>query len=283
MYANSQPGLEEFLAAPVEEVAKVAPLTMIYSASGTRRHAAFAGIATQGDDYARWTRERMIETIKVIFQHGVRHLFIIAATPSQFNEITKNYREHVWRWLDWGLGGPEALADYNRFEWRVRIVFTERLPRLQATAARLEAMTPSQSRHNLWFFVAPDCHFLWQCMVEAIQRAKEKTQDEVVRALYGESIPSASLYLGTGKPGVSPDQLPPFLVRDQIIQCYWSQRPGYSLYKNQLRTIFYDYAYLRKTWRKDKTGRAEQALAHREAWEQGPTIGAGMQSLQIQE
>jgi hypothetical protein len=277
MAVNSRPSLEEFLAAPLEGVAKVAPATMIYSASGTRRHAAFAGVPTQGDDYARWTREQMITSINLIFQHGVRHLFLIAVTPSQFNEMTDNYREHLWRWLDWGLAGPEALADYQRFGWRVRIVLNERLPRLHVAGARLEAMTPEQSRHNLWFFVAPDYQFPWQCMVEAIQRAKEKTQDEVVRVLYGECISSASLYLGTGKPGVSSDQLPPFLIRDRIIQCYWSQRPGYSLDETQLRTILYDYAYLRKTWQKDKTGRAEQALIHREAWEHGPTIGAGMQ------
>jgi hypothetical protein len=39
--------------------------------------------------------------------------------------------------------------------------------------------------------------------------------------------------------------------------------------------ILYDYAYLRQTWRQDKTGRAEQALAYRKAWEQAGILGMG--------
>ena len=40
--------------------------------------------------------------------------------------------------------------------------------------------------------------------------------------------------------------------------------------------MFYDYAYLRPTWRADKLDRAKAALAHREAWEDGPILGLGM-------
>jgi len=60
------------------------------------------------------------------------------------------------------------------------------------------------------------------------------------------------------------------------LQCYWSQRPGFRLDERQLRRILYDYAYTRRTWREDKTGRAEKALAHRSVWERGPTIGLGV-------
>jgi len=43
--------------APVEEVAKIAPTTIIYSPSGTRRSAALAGVSTLGHDYACSLRE----------------------------------------------------------------------------------------------------------------------------------------------------------------------------------------------------------------------------------
>ena len=68
--------------------------------------------------------------------------------------------------------------------------------------------------------------------------------------------------------------LPPLLFEE--IQCYWTQRPGYSLTEVELRTIFYDRAYLRATWRPDKTGRERDALRHRHAWgEHAPLIGLG--------
>jgi len=93
-------------------------------------------------------------------------------------------------------------------------------------------------------------------------------------ALYGEDFPPASVFLSTAKPLVSNLQLPPLLVKDAV-QCYWSLRPGYSLDEKQLRMILYDYAFLRKTWQQDKTGRAEQAIAHRQMWERGEILGAG--------
>jgi hypothetical protein len=44
----------------------------------------------------------------------------------------------------------------------------------------------------------------------------------------------------------------------------------------QLRTIFYDYAYLRPTWQEEKIERAKAASTHQKAWENGPILGLGM-------
>jgi len=71
-----------------------------------------------------------------------------------------------------------------------------------------------------------------------------------------------------------PDLLPPALMGQ--VQCYWSQQPGYTLTETQLRTILYDYAYLRHTWQKEKLERAKEALVHRQAWEEGPILGLGI-------
>ncbi|MGB0385194.1 MAG: hypothetical protein ACPGWR_10250 [Ardenticatenaceae bacterium] len=275
MTTNFYPSLEEFLAAPVEEVAKIAPATMIYSPSGTRRAAVLTGVSGQGHDYASWSRKRMLECIDLIFRHGVRHIFMPPVAPSLFNEITSEYREHLWNWLDWGLAGAEALADYQRFGWRVRIPFGKNLPRLRAATARLEAATPPKSAHTLWLYIVPDYNLPWQWILEAIHDSRVQTLDDAIRASYGEEIPPPTLCLASGKPTFSSSMMPPLITRSRI-DCYWSQRPGYSLDERELRTILYDYAYLRKTWRADKSGRAEKALMYRTAWEQGPTIGLGM-------
>jgi hypothetical protein len=93
--------------------------------------------------------------------------------------------------------------------------------------------------------------------------------------MYGEAIPPITLFLSSGKPSFSLNLLPPLLVGN--VQCYWRQQPGHSLTEPEWRTILYDYAYTRSTWRQDKEGRAEQALAHLEIWKNAPTLGIGTQ------
>ena len=263
----------EFLDAPDEAVAEVAPQTMIYSVSGTRRGAALAGKDTQGQEYVRWSRERMMVCLDLIFGHGVQHILMPVITPSQFNEATPQYREHLWRWLEEGLAGPEALSGYQERGWRVRIAFGQELLRLREASGSLERTTADESRCNLWVFVVPEHNLLWKHALVRLQNADALSPEEGIRILYGASIPPATLYLDFGKPVVSPDLLPPLLTG--VLHCYWTQRPGYSLDRRQFRTILYDYAYVRPTWRKNKTGRAEQALEHRETWNQDVIVGLG--------
>ena len=66
----------------------------------------------------------------------------------------------------------------------------------------------------------------------------------------------------------------PALLLDET-QCYWTQRPGYSLDDAALRQILFDYAYQRRTWQADKSDRYSDVLAQRDAWEQAPTLGIG--------
>jgi hypothetical protein len=108
----------------------------------------------------------------------------------------------------------------------------------------------------------------------AAQQTQLPTRADAIRVLYGEDIPPATLYLAFGKPMISLALIPPLLVGQ--LQCYWCQQPGFTLTETQLRTILYDFAYLRPTWRAEKLERAKQALAHREAWEEAPILGLGM-------
>jgi hypothetical protein len=274
MTSEAVPSLEEFLQLPIEEVRKVAPTTFIYAASGTRRAAALAGIPTQGDEYVRWSRQQLFRGIELLFNYGVRHLCMPMLGPSQFNEVTGKYQEYLWNWFANGLASPDALALYERSGWRVRIAFSQFIPQLREAGQKLRAATSQASEHTLWCFAIPDYSLPLQWMLEAAHQAQAYTPETAVKALYGEVIPSAEVYLSTGKPLLSTLQLPPLLMRG-ILQGYWNQRPGYSLDDHQLRMLLYDYAYLRRTWKQDKTGRAEQALANRRTWERAPILGIG--------
>ena len=268
------PSLEAFLAAPVADVAPFAPASMVYSVSGTRRGAALAGKRDQGQEYMQWSRERMMICLDLLFEHGVQHVIMPVITPSQFNEATPSYREHLWTWLEAGLAGPDALAEYKERDWKVRVPFADAMPRLREAGETLARETAAESECNLWAFVVPSHNMLWeQALVRLGNGGPVSSTQEAIRLLYGADIPPATLYLDFGKPVFSPDMAPPLLLG--VTHCYWTQRPGYSLDEAQWRRILYDYAIIRPTWREDKQGRAAQALAHEEIWREDLIVGLG--------
>jgi hypothetical protein len=267
-----RPSLAEFLAAPAGDVAKVMPETIVYTPGGTRRSAVLAGISPESDEYARWTRERMIASFDLLFRFGARHIFTTMIRPGQFAEVG-HYRDRLLDWLKWGLIGPEALADYARLGWRVRLLGAESLPELQLITERLHTATPEHSTATLWYQVIPEPSAPWRWILRAAQQAQARTQAEAIRALYGEEIPLAKLYLTFGKPMFVADLLPPLLASE--VQCYWIQRPGYLHDEQLLRRILYDYAYLRPTWRLDKSSRYGTLAANRLLWQQPLVLGYG--------
>src|SRR5436190_6371795 len=99
MTTTHPPSLEEFMAAPAEQVASVAPTTMVLAPGGTRREGVLAGISLQSEEYARWSRERMIRCVDLLFGLGVRHLFLTVLRFPQLAE-TGHYRERLIEWID---------------------------------------------------------------------------------------------------------------------------------------------------------------------------------------
>jgi len=266
------PSLEQFLAAPAEDVARVMPETVVYTPGGTRRNAALAGISSQSDQYARWTRERMIGAYHLLFRFGARHIFTTMIRPGQFAEVGR-YRERLLDWLEWGLTGPEALADYRRLGCRVRLLGAESIPELRPIAERLYTSTPRESTATLWYQVSAEPGAPWQWILNAAHSAQARTQAEAIRALYGEDIPLAKLYISFGKPMFVADLFPPLLAGE--VQSYWIQRPGYLDDEQLLRRILYDYAYLRPAWRLDKSSRYDTLEANRSLWQQSVVLGYG--------
>ncbi len=272
--SNGQtPTLAEFLAAPSAEVAKVAPTTLVYAAGGTRRRAAFEGIAPWSKEFTHWAQQAIFSRLALLFQHGVQNIIVTLLTPDNFREVNQ-YQDQLLAMAQWMVAGEESLTHYKRADWRVRLWGTADLPSLLPTTELLQRSTNAQSKKCLYWNIVRDPESQWQQILAATLQTGAKTRAEAIHALYGEEIPPVTFYLGFGKPTILPEVIPPLLI-DQV-QCYWSQQPGYTLNEQQLRTMFYDYAYLRPTWQADKLERAKAALADREAWEEGPILGLGM-------
>ena len=270
--ASAIPSLAELLAAPTEQVARLAPATLVYTPGGTRRQAALAGIEAHSEAYVRWARERMVESCGVIFEHGVRQLFTGFARASQFAEVG-TYRERLVAWMRWVLLGPEALADWRRLGWRVRLLGAGELPEVRAIADELEAATPDPAAPTLWCCLSTTTDQLWATVLELATRTGARSQAEIVRALCGEPIEPAPIWISSGKPTLAPDLLP-FLVTGEA-QCYWMQQPGYVLDQAILREILYDCTFLRSTWQADKSARYATMEQDRGIWSQPHVLGLG--------
>jgi hypothetical protein len=270
---KSKPSLQEFLAAPLEDIRKIAPATVLLGTGGTRRRAVLAGLSTQDEDYAQWTRAQMMACYALIFQHGVQHLVATMLVSSHNDESTPGYLEKLVGWIGREVVGDKLLAMYATLDWRVRLIGVESWPQLAPVAAQLLEATAKHTGPTLWYSVASRPQQTWQRMLEIAIEQQITDRTSLVRAFYGEDIPPATLYLGAGKPQVEDSQIPLLLVGK--LECYWRQHLGYDLDAVTLRKILYDYAYVRPARGADKTNRAEQVLAYADAWQDPPIIGMG--------
>ncbi|MCB9431913.1 MAG: hypothetical protein H6668_07985 [Ardenticatenaceae bacterium] len=271
--ADNMPSLEEFLTLPIEEVIPLAPQTMVYYVSGSRRGAALDGVGTSGEAYKHWASKEMMRCVSLLFDYGIKHLLMPMVTPGSFSEITSGYREFLWNWIDWGLAREEAIEFFIQQGWHVHIPFGEHIPELKNVIEQLKVTTQFPKKSSLWIFIVPEQNILWEWALAKLQAKPVTNTQAAVKLLYGEEIPLATLYLDFGKPIISSDLLPPFLIGK--LESYWSQEPGYSLNDQLFRRILYDFAFIRKTWMEDKSGRAEQAIEYRNAWEGGVVLGLG--------
>jgi hypothetical protein len=269
------PSLSDFLAAPDEVIAAVMPPTVVFSSGGTRRSAVLSGIGTQSDDYAQHQRERMVDCFHRFFRLGARHLFSCTVRPGQFDEVGR-YRERLLDWIEWGVAGPEALADYARLGWRVRIHGLEAVPELQDLSERLVAATPASWQHTLWLYGTTTRGSLWEQTLAVAHATQAGTQTELIRALLGEDVPPAGLWIGFGKPMMTEDIVPLALLGET--HCYWTQQPGYDIDETVIRRIVYDCVYRRQTWQKDKSMRYADVEQTRSIWESGRVLGIGQRT-----
>ncbi|MFK7800555.1 MAG: hypothetical protein AB8G95_02885 [Anaerolineae bacterium] len=269
------PTFIEFNSLSHAEISSLAPETIVYNTSGSRRSAALAGVEPEGDEYAAWNRIGMINRLKMLFDHGVKHILKPVVTPSMFSEKTENYSEHLWRWIDWAFASEESLAEFTKLGWNVNIIFAEFMPELHKTQQRLSSLGWHDDRPSLWIIVNPKHNQFNEWMLQKIQSQETvvANSQEAIKLLYGADIPPAKLYLDFGKLMISPDIVPPFLKG--VMDCYWTQQPGYRLTDENFRRILYDSLYTRKTWKKDKRGRALEAVNTREYWEGNKVVGIG--------
>jgi hypothetical protein len=94
----------------------------------------------------------------------------------------------------------------------------------------------------------------------------------MIRVLYGEDIPPATLLLAFGKPTAGGDIYPPAIAGEMA--GYWTQRPGYTVDERELRAVLYDAVYARHT-RGQGEARYAALSGDDTRWRQSQIIGLG--------
>jgi hypothetical protein len=198
---------------------------------------------------------------------------IVSCAVEAHDETGQGADHGVLAWVQQTTIGPQALAAYQRWGCRVRLVGAESLPALSSLAQRLRTTTPDNGSATLWWSLTSTSDALWSMVADAARRAQNTTQAGLIQALYGEDIPAATMLLGVGQP-VAPGFVA-LLLADEM-QCYWAQRPGLTFDERLLRCIFYDYAYLRPTRTDaDRTWRYALVEQQRAIWETDAVLGVG--------
>ncbi len=255
-----------------EQIRAIAPETVIYAPGGTRRQAALAGIDPHSDQYVNWLRAQMLASMDALCSVNVKHVFQGLLRSTHFAERSA-YRERLFKWGEWFLTGPEAIEDWQRRGWRVRLTGVEDIPEMQAVAETLEAITPPHADFTIWFYMYASLDSQWTTIFKTLQHLDHPTREALIQATYGEKIPPASMYISSGKTLIAPDALP-ILLMDEM-HCYWMQRPGYALDADMLGAMIYDAMHTRKTWQADKTNRYHHVFEQRDLLESSRIIGLG--------
>ena len=258
----------------MNEMDRVAPDTIIYAPSGTRRHAILNGVADSGWDYAEWSRVQLFNCFELLFQYGIRHIILPLMSADLLKEATPNYTEYVWDWVKWGIGSEVSLADYERMKCQAHILLGQGYPVLRNTLETIRATHKPERDPYIWYGITPDVSASWIITLNLIKQLDRipETPDQAVKLLYGLDIPSPKILIGFGKPAFQPAINPPFLIRGEMAS-YWSQLPGYSLNEGQLQSILHDYWDIRPTWQRNKDGR--DVLKHKDIWLEGSILGVG--------
>lgn len=256
---------------PTTSPPPTAPTTVIYAPDGTRRQATLAGIDPHSDAYVRWIRERMVESMDVLCQMQVQHVFQGVVRASHFAE-QGTYRERLIDWITWFLTGPEALGDWCQRGWRIRLIGGEAIPQLQEVAARLHDHTPAYAPFTVWFYLSTTPQEQWATMLNAARQLAEPTQAALIKHIYGEPIPLATVYISSNKTLIASDALPPAIPGE--MHCYWMLRPGYALDEATMQQIIRDI-HNRQTWTANKTDRYQYVHAHRDILECPNVLGLG--------
>ncbi|WP_420628840.1 hypothetical protein [Candidatus Leptofilum sp.] len=233
--------------------------------------------------YLEATSKRLVELSQLLFDHGIQTLLLPAFNP-QLMARGERYVKMMGEGLSQLTSHPRFLDFYEAYDVRVRFYGEHRQCLANTPYAHLSeqfdqvtARTLAHTKHQLLFGIcAHDATETLAALAVRYYQEHGKIPDKqaLVEMYYGEYIPPANLFIGSGKLHAS--DMPLMTVGKE--QLYFCVAPAFYLDQVQLRTIFYDYLYARTAKRVNYEAlQPEDWMALRQFFQanQGKTLGVG--------
>ena len=281
---------DSFMNLETAEIAQIVcdygPEVCVFIINGTRRW--FMLEHTQPEEdfasaYFEATSKRLVELCQLLFDHGISTLLLPAFNPHLMAR-GERYLKMMGEALPQLTSHPRFLDFYQAYEVRVRFygdhrqcLATTPYAHMSEQFDQLTAQTLAHDKHRLFFGIcAHDASDTLVTLTVDYYKEYGRAPDKqaLVEMYYGEYVPSANLFMSSGKPHAS--DMP--LMTAGKEQLYFSIAPAFYMDKSQLRTILYDYLYARTAKRADyESLRAEDWTELRQFFlaNRGKTLGVG--------
>jgi hypothetical protein len=251
--------LDQFLAKPATDIRQFAPTSVSWAPGGSSRLAKIKSLDFM-DEYPRWWIKKVIEEANVFFNLGVKNVFFPAITPGNLREEGM-FKDLFLKFIGTLFTSPDAITAYQQNGIRVKFYGQKAIaPFVPSgdfveTTAQVEKQTAEFGERTLWWgFLVDEVGMQWDA-IQAGMQAGAKSYDELITAYYGEKLDQVDMMIASGKFQAG-YLIPPLLA--QTAALYWTDFPGNMITETDVRRIFWDYAFARKTWSADKSKRYEQ-------------------------
>lgn len=247
--------LEEFLALPVEEVARLVreagPQVCVFPINGTRRWYALEHGQESPDRYVQIAAREYIRLFVLLFEHGIDNVL----SPLFGSELLRRGEQYVAEALG-GAGILESTEFLNFYQtWQVKVQFYGDYQRalsdtpyagLLALINRIVQQTAHHNSRRLFFgmFANDATETVARLAVEFYQQTgKIPDRRALIDAYYGYDLPPATLFIGFQPPSVF--DYPLLGLGDENL--YFTVAPTAYMTGDILRHILYDHIYMRRS------------------------------------
>lgn len=260
------PTFEEFLAWSGEQVAPyMREKVVLFSPGGSSRwYFHHYGDPAKGYDdpaifldYSQRGLYRSVEIANMMFDDGIRTVFLVAIMPAQLDR-SQAYSQNLARSIQL-LADDEAEALYAQYGIGVRFrgkwdVFFEQLGNAGFWRRCQELEARSIANCSRWLIWTVQEDFLPSALAPLIRASLEAQgtlpdQKTLAEAYYGRPLTQIDLYIGHNKPSLT-NQIPPLL---SVGDLYFTATPSYDLDQYKWRLILYDHLFSRKGNYRDYT------------------------------
>ena len=250
--------LDEFLNLPTEEVARLVqtsgPKVVVFPFNGTRRwfllEHGLSSYENPAESYIELTTRAYIEVYKLLFDHGLDTVI----APVFGGDILKrgnDYMEQIGKGMTMLVEHPAFLSFYNTYEVAIHF-YGDYQKQLAGTPYayiselfdRSQKKTSPKRGHRLFYgvFGTDATEAIAEYSVEFHRNfGRIPSRSELITWYYGDILEKADIFIGFEKFSVF--DYPLLSLGDECL--YFTAAPSLYMTACQLRTILYDYMFLR--------------------------------------